>query len=161
MLERIGLEYDGEISAVTAFGIFVRLDEIYVEGLVHVTALNNDYYHYDQISQHLTGERTGQILRMGDKVRIKVVEVNLDERKIDFECISHEMSGPKSKNTINKVKPRRTRGKSSAKKIDKNASTKNPKTKKVFAKPIKAKNKKTQKTKKATNKRSKTRRTKR
>jgi len=102
MLERIGQEFDGVISSVTAFGIFVRLNDIYVEGLVHVTALDNDYYHYDPISLQLAGERTGKILRLGDKVRIKVVQVNLDERKIDFECLSHEMSGkpkPKSVNT--------------------------------------------------------------
>jgi len=97
MLEKIGQEFAGKITAVSAFGIFVRLDDIYVEGLVHVTALNNDYYHFDRVSQQLSGERTGQVLRMGDKVRIKVVEVNLDERKIDFECVSHEMTGPKAK----------------------------------------------------------------
>ncbi len=97
MVERIGQEYDGRISSVTAFGIFVRLDDIFVEGLVHVTALDNDYYHFDPVSQNLTGERSGNVLRMGDKVRIKVVEINLDERKIDFECIHHKMSGRKKK----------------------------------------------------------------
>ncbi len=97
MLEKIGEEFAGKITAVTAFGIFVRLDDIYVEGLVHVTALNNDYYHYDAVTLTLSGERSGQILRMGDTVRIKVVEVSLDERKIDFELISHEMSGGKQR----------------------------------------------------------------
>ena len=111
MLERVGQEFNGSISAVTAFGIFVRLDDIYVEGLVHVTALNNDYYHFDPVSQRLSGERTGQVLRMGDKIRIKVAEVKLDERKIDFECISHEMTGPKSRTTGPKAKQKPRSGK--------------------------------------------------
>jgi len=97
MVERIGQEYEGRISGVTAFGIFVRLDDIFVEGLVHVTALANDYYHFDPVSQNLTGERSGEVLRMGDKIRIKVAQVNLDERKIDFECIQHEMTKRKKK----------------------------------------------------------------
>jgi len=121
MLEKIGQEFDGRISAVTAFGIFVRLDEIYVEGLVHVTALDNDYYHFDAISHQLSGERTGQILRMGDSIRIKVVEVNLDDRKIDFECIRHENSAVNTK--ANRVKKsRKSRSRTENQKLDKKSA---------------------------------------
>ncbi|MCP4271960.1 MAG: ribonuclease R [Gammaproteobacteria bacterium] len=132
MLERIGQEFDGQISGVTAFGIFVRLDDIFVEGLVHVTALANDYYHFDPVSQHLTGEGTGTVLRMGDKVRIKVVEVNLDERKIDFECIRHEMKAGKTK--VRTTRKPATRGKkvtSKGKKPVVNSANKKTRTRKT------------------------------
>jgi len=69
---------------VQGFGIFVELDEIYVDGLVHITALDNDYYHFDPVGHRLTGERTGQVYRLGDRLRVQVAAVNLDERKIDF-----------------------------------------------------------------------------
>ena len=84
MLDKVGEEYGGIITSVTSFGIFVELDEIYVEGLVHVTSLENDYYHFDPVHHRLTGERGGSSFRLGDSVRVKVAAVNLDERKIDF-----------------------------------------------------------------------------
>ncbi len=87
MLEKVGEEFDGVIVAVTSFGIFVELDEIYVQGLVHVTALRNDYYHFEPVHHRLLGERTGTIYRLGDPLRVKVVRVDLDERKIDFELV--------------------------------------------------------------------------
>jgi len=85
MLDKIGEEYDGVISSVTSFGIFVELKDIFVEGLVHVTALHNDYYHFDPSGHRLRGERTGRVYRLADRVRVKVVRVDLDDRKIDFE----------------------------------------------------------------------------
>ncbi len=85
MMDKIGQEFDGFISGVTNFGIFVELVEVYVDGLVHITALGNDYYHFDAAHHRLMGERTRQIFRLGDKVRIRVVRVDLDETKIDFE----------------------------------------------------------------------------
>ena len=87
MLDKIGEIYRGIISSVTSFGLFVELQGIYVEGLVHVTALGNDYYHFDPARHWLMGERTNKIYRLGDEVNVKVVQVNLDERKIDFELI--------------------------------------------------------------------------
>jgi ribonuclease R len=84
MQDKLGEEFDGTITSVNSFGIFVELDCIYVDGLVHITALDNDYYHYDPIGHRLTGERTGTVHRLGDRVRIQVAAVNLDERKIDF-----------------------------------------------------------------------------
>lgn len=90
MLDKIGETYPGIISSVTSFGIFVELQDIYVEGLVHITALGNDYYHYDPARHWLMGERTNRIYRLGDAVRVKVMQVNLDERKIDFELVEKD-----------------------------------------------------------------------
>lgn len=87
MRDKMGQEFHGTVSGVTAFGLFVRLDEVHVEGLVHVTSLSNDYYHYDPARQRLSGERTGQSFRFGDRLQVKVVRVDLDERKIDFDLI--------------------------------------------------------------------------
>ena len=87
MMDKIGEEYDGYISGVTNFGIFVELVDVYVDGLVHITALGNDYYHFDAAHHRLMGERTRKIYRLGDKVRIRVVRVDLDEAKIDFELV--------------------------------------------------------------------------
>ena len=84
MQSRVGDEFDGTIASVTGFGLFVELDGIYIEGLVHITALDNDYYHFDAVSHVLTGERTGRRYHMGDGVRVKVAAVSLDERKIDL-----------------------------------------------------------------------------
>ncbi|MBS0357710.1 MAG: ribonuclease R [Proteobacteria bacterium] len=85
MQDRIGEVFEGRISAVTNFGVFVELKDIYVDGLVHVTSLKNDYYHYDPVKHRLRGERTGVVYRLGDGIRVQVVRVDLDERKIDFE----------------------------------------------------------------------------
>lgn len=87
MLDKVGEEFEGIISAVTAFGIFVELKDIYVEGLVHVSALKNDYYHFDPVRHRLRGERTGAVYRLAGKVRVRVVRVDLDERKIDCELV--------------------------------------------------------------------------
>ena len=87
MMDKIGEEFDGYISGVTNFGIFVELVEVYVDGLVHITALGNDYYHFDAAHHRLMGERTRQIYRLGDKVRVRVMRVDLDETKIDFELV--------------------------------------------------------------------------
>jgi len=94
MLDKVGEEFDGIISSVTSFGIFVELKEIYVEGLVHVTALKNDYYHFDPAGHRLRGERSGTMYRLTDAVRVKVVRVNLDERKVDFELVELENVKP-------------------------------------------------------------------
>jgi len=84
MQDKLGEEFDGTITSVNTFGVFVELDEIYVDGLVHITALDNDYYHFDPVGRRLSGERTGMVYRLGDRVRVQVAAVNLDERKIDF-----------------------------------------------------------------------------
>ncbi|KGP62994.1 ribonuclease R [Legionella norrlandica] len=90
MQDKLGQVFKGRISAVTSFGIFVELDEIYVEGLVHVTSLKNDYYTFDSAKHRLIGARGGQVYRLGDKMTVLVARVDLDERKIDFEPIAEE-----------------------------------------------------------------------
>jgi ribonuclease R len=88
MKDRVGENFPGVITAVTGFGLFVELTDIYVEGLVHVTAMPGDYYHFDPLHHRLSGERSGRSFRLGDSVEVRVMRVDLDERKIDFELIS-------------------------------------------------------------------------
>ncbi len=87
MMDKLGEEFSGIISAVTGFGFFVELNQVYVEGLVHITSLAQDFFHFDASSHQLKGERTGIRYRLGDTVKIKVARVNLDEKKIDFELL--------------------------------------------------------------------------
>jgi len=94
MHDKLGAEFDGTIVSVQGFGLFVQLDALYVEGLVHITALDNDFYHFDPIGQRLTGARTGQVYRLGDRLRVKVAAVHPDERKIDFVPAVSAASGP-------------------------------------------------------------------
>jgi len=84
MQSRVGEEFDGVITGVTNFGVFVQLNELQIDGLVHVTSLANDYYHFEAGSQRLVGERTGRIYRLGDAMRVQVQRVDADTRKIDF-----------------------------------------------------------------------------
>lgn len=96
MQDRVGEEFDGVISAVTSFGFFVELKEVYVEGLVHISQLRDDYYSYDATFHRLQGERTQRRFGIGEPVRIKVAAVNLDERKMDFELLSGGGTGKRS-----------------------------------------------------------------
>ncbi|MEG6656228.1 RNB domain-containing ribonuclease, partial [Pseudomonas aeruginosa] len=94
MRERVGETFPGVITAVTGFGLFVELTDIFVEGLVHVTALPGDYYHFDAVHHRLSGERTGRSFRLGDTTEVVVARVDLDERKIDFELAGNVLSAP-------------------------------------------------------------------
>lgn len=84
---RVGDEFPGTVSAVTGFGLFVELDELYVEGLIHITGLPRDYYNYEAAHHRLVGDRTRRIFRLGDRLTVRVVRVGLEERKIDFELV--------------------------------------------------------------------------
>ena len=88
MSDKIGDVFKGIINGVTNFGLFVELTDIFVEGLVHVSALNNDYYHFDEVHHRLTGERTGMMFGLGEQVTVRVAKVNLEDRKIDFELLA-------------------------------------------------------------------------
>lgn len=88
MQNRVGDEFEGTVSSVTSFGLFVELTDIYVEGLVHVTDLRNDYYHFDPVRQCLHGERSGETYSLGDAVRVQVVRVDLDDKKIDLQMLN-------------------------------------------------------------------------
>ena len=90
MLTRVGDEYWGTVATVTSFGIFVALDELFVEGLIHISELGDDYYHFDATKMRLIGERKGQSFRVGDRVKIKVSQVDLEQRNIDFELLERE-----------------------------------------------------------------------
>jgi ribonuclease R len=87
MLDRIGESFDGTIMGVTSFGLFVTLDDIFVEGLIHVSGLGADYYHFDPAGHRLVGERSGAVFRLADRLRVRVQRVDLDERKIDLELV--------------------------------------------------------------------------
>ncbi len=84
MQDRIGENFDGVISSVTGFGLFVALDDVYVEGLVHISELPSDYFHFDATKHRLLGERSGVQYRLGDRLRVKLVRVDLETSKIDF-----------------------------------------------------------------------------
>jgi ribonuclease R len=88
MMDKIGQSYDAHITGVVGFGLFVELDEHFVEGLVHITSLPKDYYVFDPKAHQLVGENRGLQFGLNDKVRICVTRVDMDERKIDFELIS-------------------------------------------------------------------------
>lgn len=85
MQDHISNEYSGVISSVTSFGMFVRLNDLHIEGLVHITALGNDYFHYDNERHRLIGERTRQVYSLGDEVEVRVRSVDMEEKQIDFE----------------------------------------------------------------------------
>jgi ribonuclease R len=99
MEQHVGEVFDGTISAVTGFGMFVSLDDVFVEGLVHISNLANDFYQFDQVKHRLVGERTRRTFRLGDKVSIQVMSVSLDDRKIDFalagEIPTDDNTGPR------------------------------------------------------------------
>jgi len=109
MMGRVGETFEGLITGVTSFGIFVEIGEVFAEGLVHVTALGNDYYHFDPQRHCLIGEHNKQQLRLGDAVTVRVVRVDLDEAKIDLELVD-QRSRP------DRAKPKRGKGGKSSKK---------------------------------------------
>lgn len=84
MEQHVGDVFEGTITAVTGFGLFVSLNDVFVEGLVHISNLNNDFYQFDQVKHRLVGERTRKTFRLGDTLWIQVMGVSLDDRKIDF-----------------------------------------------------------------------------
>jgi ribonuclease R len=95
MQDRVGDEFVGTVTSVTSFGLFVELNEIYVEGLVHISELSNDYYHFDPVHHSLSGERSQKTYRLGDSVEVKVVRVDLNEKKIDLQMIGLKQSARK------------------------------------------------------------------
>ena len=84
MRDHLGSSFDGTVSSVTGFGLFVSLDNIYTEGLIHVSELGMDYFHFDAAKHQMLGERTGKRYRLGDRVRVRVVRVDMESTKIDF-----------------------------------------------------------------------------
>jgi ribonuclease R len=109
MREHLGEEYGGVVTSATSFGIFVTLDAMYVEGLVHITELGGEYFRFDEARQELRGERTGTRYAIGTRVRIQVSRVDLDGRKIDFRLVSESegliVRGAAEKSAARDVKP--------------------------------------------------------
>jgi ribonuclease R len=90
MQSHLGDEFDGVVTGVTNFGVFVQISDLLVDGLVHVTSLTNDYYHFDSGSQSLVGERTGRTYRLGQAMRVQVQRVDMDTRRIDFRPVERD-----------------------------------------------------------------------
>lgn len=140
--DRVGEIFDGVVSSVVSFGLFVELKDLYIEGLVHITNLPQDYYVHEPARGRLIGERTRKVFALGDELRVQVVNVKLDERKIDFEIVEVK-AGKKKKIFVSdtakalakeyqernvrrsgkKMKTENNEEKSSAKKPPKSAST--------------------------------------
>ena len=91
MRDRLGQEFAGTITGATTFGLFVQLETLFVEGLIHVSELGGDYYQYDEARQELRGERTGIRYRLGDRVHVLVSRVDLDARKIEFSLVKNTL----------------------------------------------------------------------
>jgi len=108
MLDKIGEEFDGMISSVTNFGMFVELPNT-IEGLVHVSAMNDDYYRFDERHLAMIGERNAKVFRIGDEIKVKVINVNKEERAIDFEVAGMINNRRKRENGDRKVFTARTK----------------------------------------------------
>ena len=133
MKDKIGEEFDGVISSVVSFGIFVALNDVFVEGLVHVTELGQDYFHFDAARHQMLGERTGTRYRLGDKVRVRVAQVDLETAKIDFVMAEESGEAPEDveEGATGKGKPKPARG--AAQKSEQPSATKPGKGKKPAA----------------------------
>ena len=107
MADKVGDEFDGYVTGVASFGLFIELIEHYVEGMVHISTMADDYYRFVETAHLLRGENTQKMYRLGDKVRVQVVRVNMDERRIDLglvEILERLREGEPA--------PRRSKGKS-------------------------------------------------
>lgn len=127
MLDKVGEVFQGRVTSVLGFGLFVELKDFFVEGLLHITALTKDYYHFDPVTLSLRGERSGRVYALNDAITVRVARVNLDERKIDFvlpddaEALSEagieapdDLASDEAEATKKKRKPRRRRRKKPA-----------------------------------------------
>jgi ribonuclease R len=116
--DQVGGLYEGHVSSVTSFGLFVELNDLYVEGLVHITSLPHDYYRFEPAMHRLIGERTRRVFGLGDDLMVRVVGVDLDNRKIDFELES----------VVSQHKQKASTGKATTKSAAKNAASASTKT---------------------------------
>ncbi|WP_074022706.1 ribonuclease R [Xenorhabdus eapokensis] len=115
MQDQVGNVFTGLITSVTGFGFFVRLNDLFIDGLVHISTLDNDYYRYDNVGQRLIGESSGKTYRLGDEVEIRVEAVHMDERNIDFTLLSTTRKarnqGKTARDKAKKDTPERKNGK--------------------------------------------------
>lgn len=125
MQDHIDETFSGVVSSVTGFGLFVRLDELFIDGLVHISTLDNDYYQYDLAKQRLIGENSGMIYRLGDKVKIRVEAVSLEQRKVDFSLIASERTAKRVGKTAKQKQKKNLRY---AKSLEQHTQTKGKKS---------------------------------
>ena len=148
MQDHVGEEFDGVISSVTGFGFFVRLNDLFIDGLVHISGLANDYYLFDMPKQRLIGENSGMIFRLGDAVKVRVEAVSLEQKQIDFSLISSERKPRRSGKTA-RTKVKKTEVNPSKKtSTKKKAKAEKSAVKKSHISKIKSKAAKTKKVKK-------------
>ena len=148
MQDHVGEEFDGVISSVTGFGFFVRLNDLFIDGLVHISGLANDYYLFDMPKQRLIGENSGMIFRLGDAVKVRVEAVSLEQKQIDFSLISSERK-PKRSGKTARTKAKKTEVKPSKKtSTKKKAKAEKSAVKKSHVSKMKPKAAKTKKVKK-------------
>jgi ribonuclease R len=112
MADKLGEAFTGYVTGVQSFGLFVELEEIYVQGLVHVSSMTDDYYHFDEKAHRLAGENAGKVYRLGDKVEVQVARVDLERRQIDFALVDVVKRAGRAPS---RPKPGRGRGGTSAK----------------------------------------------
>ncbi|MEL4429882.1 ribonuclease R [Shewanella mangrovisoli] len=105
MQDHVGDTFEAVIASVTNFGLFVRLNDLFIDGLVHISSLASDYYQFDPMRQRLIGEHTGQIYQVGDPVTVKVAAVNLDDRQIDLVMLGDSGKGGRRKSAPSREKP--------------------------------------------------------
>ncbi|MFB2686462.1 ribonuclease R [Shewanella mangrovisoli] len=105
MQDHVGDTFEAVIASVTNFGLFVRLNDLFIDGLVHISSLGSDYYQFDPMRQRLIGEHTGQIYQVGDPVTVKVAAVNLDDRQIDLVMLGDSGKGGRRKSAPSREKP--------------------------------------------------------
>ena len=124
MVDKIGQEFDALITSITNFGMFVQVEEV-VEGLVHISSIKDDYYEYNERGMILLGKRTGRQFRIGQKVRVKLINVDVDQYDIDFELVDEpekEKKKPTKKDfeirEVEKTRKRRRRGRRQKRKKD-------------------------------------------
>lgn len=143
--DRIGDTFSGVITAVTNFGVFVELLDVYVEGLIHITSLPSDYYRYEEAHHRLVGERTRQVFCLGDELQVQVAAVKLDDRKVDFELVGVSRTANKKKSG---------RRKTTEKPAAENSNSEREKIRRGEFTPVKKKQDKTTSRKSSANKKS-------
>ena len=147
MQDHVGEEFDGVISSVTGFGFFVRLNDLFIDGLVHISGLANDYYLFDMPKQRLIGENSGMIFRLGDAVKVRVEAVSLEQKQIDFSLISSERKPRRSGKTA-RTKAKKAEVKAPKKTTNQKAKINKSAVKKSHVSKMKPKAAKTKKVKK-------------
>ncbi len=116
MADKIGEPFVGKVTAVASFGLFVELQECYVDGLVHVASLGDDYFYYEPFKHRMIGERTGKIFQLGDTLGVRLTRVDVEDKKIDLEILDKVTGGKKESG---EKRPGRNKGPKKARKPSK------------------------------------------